>query len=236
MKPRGELDPFGREVGDATRVVAAASTAAPVGGPARADGARSPQPLGAPRRWRWLLALLAGSAVAMAGTMWFAAGWAADLPKTIAFAIARDPFGSRSLLERGNAHAALRRVLARVGPGDTVTDLHLTDVRVWAMVRDVRDRRHSVSTGLDGEVEDSVTIGPPEGRGVPRERLAGIDLDALLPAAARRMREVRAPEAPLLSLSVDRRGRPRGWAIVFTSDVPEPQRITRIDLRGRIVE
>jgi hypothetical protein len=182
-----------------------------------------------------LLAMLAGSALGIGVTLWLAVGWAADQPRTIAFAIAREPFGSRSLLEDGNARAALDRILARLDRDDRVTDLHFTAESVSAMVRVPDGRRRSLRTEIDGAVDAYFTQGPPEGRGVPVAQIAALDLDAALRAAQRRWNALGTrPDAPLLSLGV-RAGRPRGWHVIFSSAVPEAKRTTEIDLAGRAI-
>ncbi|MBB4663088.1 hypothetical protein [Conexibacter arvalis] len=181
-----------------------------------------------------LLALVAGSAIGIVVTLWLAVGWAADQPKTIEFAIAREPFGSRSLLERGNARETFDDLLGRLDDDDRVTDLHLTARSLSAMARTRHDRRRSLFLTVEGEVTDHLTIGGPEGRGVPLARIAALDLDAALEAAQRRWRELGThPEPPLLSLQV-RGARPRGWLVIFTSEVPADERTTAIDLEGRV--
>lgn len=180
-----------------------------------------------------LLAMLAGAAVGVGVTVWLAVGWAAEQPKTIAFAIAREPFGSSSLLQRGNAREALQRILAHLERDDRITDLHLSADGLSVMARVPDGRRRWLRTGLDGTVEHHHTQGPPEGRGVPVEQVAALDLDAALDAAQGRWRALAThPEPPLLTLDAHG-GRLHGWTVTFASDVPSAERSTAIDLAGR---
>lgn len=177
---------------------------------------------------------MVGGAIGIGVTMWLAVDWAADLPETVAFAIAREPFGERSLLERDNARAARQRLLDRAGPGDRVLSLHVDPEVVSMSVRVPDGRRRWLTTNIGGVIDDRFTVGPGEGDGIPIRRVAALDLDAVLRTAERRWRAQRPrPEGPLVSLDIADAS-PSGWLVIFTSEVPEERRVTAVGLDGRV--
>jgi len=183
-------------------------------------------------RRRLLLALFAVSAIGVAATMRLAVDWAADLPKTMAFAIEREPFGPRSVLQLGNARDVLRRAAARLAPGDRVTAVHLRADGLSLTTRAADGMEGWIHASLVEEAERRETSLDGDRGGIDARRLAAVDLVAPLRAAERRWRRLGRPEPPLVSLSTAR-GRPRAWQIIFTSEVPERERSTSFDLDGR---
>lgn len=224
----------------------------PLDGATTSDGVHSPSPAavpadrvlsdgvtddGGPRPSRiavlrvLLLSGLAGIAVAMA----LAVGWAHDQPKTITFALAKEPFGSRSLLRPEAARPALERALARVDPTERIVAVRLEARELTVTTRDVHDRRHWVSTTTTGEMGGYPTQLEETGRGVTKAQIAALDLDAALRAAQDRWRALGTrPEPPALRLTADD-GQLREWQISFASGVPLDEQTTTIDMTGRVI-
>lgn len=227
-------DPFGRPVEREPKVAARgnATVSAPVAVPSDPDPPRTPPRTGG--RYRALLAALVGGVVVTAATMAFAVGWARDLPRTIAFAVAQEPFGERSLLHPDQARAGVARALARVGADERVTAVYLDDDRVSVWTRQPDGYTAIVDTTITGETERRETRNRAEDRGVPVADLDAIDVADGARAAHARWREIGTrPEPPMVRLQIDD-GRLRGWLIAFSfSQVPEPERTVTVGLDGR---
>lgn len=180
-----------------------------------------------------LLSVLVAGLVVTVATMAFAVGWARDLPKTIAFAVAREPFGERSLLHPDQARAGVARTLARVGSHERVTALYLDDDRISVWVRRPDGYTAIVATTITGETERRETMNRAEERGVPVSTLDVIDAADAARAAHARWRELGTrPDPPMVRLTIDD-GRIRGWLIAFAfSQVPEPERTVTVGIDG----
>lgn len=226
-------DPFGRPVerrpddaarGNATASAPGATTSAP-------DPPRASPRTGS--RYRALLAALAGGVVVTAATMTFAVGWARDLPKTIAFAVAQEPFGERSLLHPDQARAGVARALARVGADERVTAVYLDDDRISVWTRRPDGYVAIVDTTIIGETERRDTRNRAEERGVPVTDLGAIDVADGARAAHARWRELGTPpDPPMVRLQIDD-GRLRSWLIAFSfSQVAESERTVTVGLDG----
>ncbi|MEV3963367.1 hypothetical protein AB0M34_21130 [Nocardia sp. NPDC050193] len=202
--------------------------------PDRLPGARPTVPLA--------VTLLAG-AVGICATMTFAADWARDLPKTIAFAVAQEPFGTRSMLNTDNARAGLDRALAHVPDGDRIISLTIDEDHVRLATIDRNGQYFNSTAEITGEVEAYRAQLVRSDRGITPDQLAAINVTAALAAAARRwtlLREQLVPplerlEPPMVRLDTAD-GNPRVWKIVFTSEVPQRDRTSTIDLSGAPIE
>lgn len=209
----------------------AASATAPSDDPA-ASAAASIGP--ARSRFGILLATLAVGLLGIGATTAYAVGWARDLPKTIAFAVAQDPFGERSMLHPGNAQAGVDRVLAALPADQSVTLLAVDADRISVSTRGPDGRTVFGGTTITGPVDVTRTSNVAEDRGVPRAQLERIDVADGVRAAERRWRELGGDRwPPLVRLEIDG-GRARGWQITFSSEVPEADRWSRATLDGRL--
>lgn len=227
-------DAFGRPVEREPKVATRgnATSPSPAVAPAAPDPPRTPPR--AAGRYRVLLAALVGGLVVTAATMSFAVGWARDLPKTIAFAVAQEPFGERSLLHPDQAQAGFARTIAHVGADERVTAVYLDDDRISVWVRRPDGYTAIVATTITGETERRETRNRAEDRGVPVSDLDAIDVADGARAAHARWRELGTrPEPPMVRLQIDD-GRLRGWLIVFSySQVPDKsERTVTVGLDG----
>ena len=137
-------------------------------------------------RWsrrRVLLVVLCAGMLAVGACMAYAIDWAKDRPKTLSFAVAYEPFGSRSMLEPGNARAGLDRL------GEQVTDQHrihqiVLDGHAFRInVVDRAGRATEITTDITGHIESRhFSTAKPErfDDGISATEFTGIDIDSVL--------------------------------------------------------
>lgn len=263
---RGQRDAFGRPVGDeggrsdvpvdttgsgpsttseAGKAASAGAAVPPTAGSPRNDDDRSPDedaaavavaPAGS--RGRVLLGTLLAAVVGVGVTVAFAVDWARDLPKTVTFAIVKEPFGERSLLQPDNARAGLRRVLARLPAGDRIAAVTLNSDRIGIRSTDAAGRVAVFATTIQGDTDGHRTQLVEPSRGISAEQFAKIDLDAALRAARERWAALDPSlgrvEGPMVQIDAAD-GDPRAWTISFPSPVPSEDRSSTVDLQGRPV-
>ncbi|MGE4427020.1 MAG: hypothetical protein AB7G37_11265, partial [Solirubrobacteraceae bacterium] len=203
------------------------------------DPSRAPQAPSSPgpRPRRTVLATFLAGVVAIVGTMALAVDWAHDQPRTIAFTLADDPFGDRSLLHPEQARAAVDGMLDRLKDDEGVTSLFLEPVVISMLVVDRSGLRRSLRQYVGGDVEirEFRTTAEQDRRHpdpVPPDEVRELDLAAAL-GATRRAR-ARTPGAGLPNLLLAfREGRIAGWEVEVPGDDDTE---LQLDREGREVD
>ncbi|MEV3964580.1 hypothetical protein AB0M34_27460 [Nocardia sp. NPDC050193] len=190
-----------------------------------------------------LVTLLVG-AIGIAATIPIAVVWARDLPKTIAFAIAREPFGERSMLNVGNTTAGFDRIVPLVPDGDRIASVTITTEE--ASIRSTDRNGHYIvnSTGITGATDSHrFELVEPEIVGITADQLARIDLEVALDAAQERVHTLETTLVPPIEpidwvvVRLEAASGDPHWTISFpsasASDVPHEESEIALDLNGR---
>jgi|GEM_PF-6965896 len=170
--------------------------------------------------------MLTTGAVSISATVAFASGWAHDQPRTIAFALADEPFGERSFLHPDGARRVVDGLLDALRDREGVTSLFLepsaASMRVIGGDRLRRSLRTTVGGGLETfefRTPSHLAVRHPDP--VPVAAVRRLDLAAAVAATRRAWERTPGRRVPTLLLEL-RDGRIAGWKVeVFGDETTE---------------
>ncbi len=242
--PDAPLDPFGRRAAESSPTFASGSGTPPP--PARP--ARSHRRARVAGRLLAVVALLAAGGAAVAATMRHAVDTGASQSRALAFALASDPLGPRSLLRPAELRRALDDAAPDVRTDERVAGLTAGPERLLLTLIGDGGARRWLRIGVSGDRHE--TSLPSATGDEPGVRLGELRPEPALRALARRLQQLGpAAREPTATLAITTRtsvslgsdlamrtatSRQLRW-VLTVQGVPAADRSITVDARGRVL-